>query len=145
MSYRPFVPAKTENQDKPPAIVAIPATVREYPAQVIATELRHSATVTAEKVEAAETVANNRRTIATGNADKTGTVATIATVASLKTENEIDEEALQERAGILMDNGIPQEQADGLALALHLLQLHPQAEAALCWLIDNRNQEENRD
>ncbi len=46
---------------------------------------------------------------------------------------------LTERAGMLMDNGIPQEQADGLALALHLLQSHPQAEAALCWLIDNRN------
>lgn len=48
-------------------------------------------------------------------------------------------EDLQTRAGILMDNGIPQEQADGLALALHLLTPHPTAEAALCWLIDHRH------
>lgn len=52
-----------------------------------------------------------------------------------------EQEALQERAGILMANGIPQDKADGLALALHVLQAHPQAEAALCWLMDHRNGE----
>lgn len=62
-------------------------------------------------------------------------VATIASVADPPPQNQ-NREALLERAGILMDNGIPQDKADGLALAFQLLQSHPQAEAALCWLID---------
>lgn len=52
-----------------------------------------------------------------------------------------EQEALQERAGILMANGIPQDKADGLALALHVLQDYPQAEAALSWLMDHSNGE----
>ena len=50
-------------------------------------------------------------------------------------------ESLQERAGMLLANGLPQEHVDGLALALSLVESFPQAEAALCWLIDNRNRE----
>jgi len=50
-------------------------------------------------------------------------------------------ESLQERAGVLLANGLPRDHVDGLALALSLVESFPQAEAALCWLIDSRNRE----
>lgn len=148
MSYRPFVPFKTANQGKPSAIIAIPAIVQEYPAQVIATELRHSATVTAEKVGAAETVANNRRTIATRNADKTGTVATIATVARRQTDNALSQGSANS-ARFFLDRAIPPDKAQGLAWLLDSLPHNPnlspaqraQAEMALHWLADEEYQQ----
>lgn len=51
---------------------------------------------------------------------------------------EAEPDALAERAGMLLVNGLPMGHVDGLAHALHLVAGHPAAEAALCWLIDNR-------
>ena len=62
-------------------------------------------------------------------------------------ESKLDD--LTERAGMLIGNNIPRDQADGLALLMLILPFNSmltaaeqdQAEAALGWLIDNRRRE----
>ncbi len=121
MSYRPFRPS--EKHFAPPlfAIVATPAIVQENQAQLVATELRQSATVIAEKTKPPESVANHRRTVAEKNTHKIDTVATIATVADQAAESAVSHHAL-----FFLDRAIPADMAHGLAWLLDSLPFNPQ-------------------
>lgn len=129
----PFIPFRPlDNQTSPPraATVAKPAIVKENQAQLAATELLPVATVT---LSHSKTVAVGSRTVATGNTDRIGTIATLATVAGSPPANAI--------LRFFLDKAIPQGTAQGLAWLLDSLPHNPpaqrtQAEAALHWLAE---------
>lgn len=135
----PFIPFRPhEKHVSPPraATVAKPAIVQENQAQLAATELLTVATVTRSH---SKTVAVGSRTVATGNSDRMGTIATVATIAGQPPDLRPST-----AARFFLDKAIPQGTAQGLAWLVDSLPHNPhlspaqrtQAEAALHWLAD---------
>lgn len=137
----PFVPfSPREKQFAPPgaATVAIPAIVQENQAQLAATELLPVTTVTPSH---SKTVAVSSRTVATGNTDRMGTIATLATIAGPPSENAL--------LRFFLDRAIPPDIAQGLTWLLDSMPHNPhlspaqraQAEASLHWLANEEYQQ----
>ncbi len=140
MPFIPFRPHEKQFSASRAAIVATPATVQENQAQLVATDSLPVATVTQGN---ALTVAGGSRTVATGNADRTGTIATLATIADPPPEN-VFSQARSTSLRFFLDRANPPDTAQALAWLLDSLPHNPHltqdqrthAQAALHWLAE---------